>query len=284
MTDLLRVLLVEDSPDDALLIVRELSRGGFDVTWERVASAGAMQAALKSHAWDFIISDFTMPGFGGAAALALYQKLEFDIPFIVVSGLAGESWAVEMLKAGAHNYVMKDQLGRLVPAVREELLAAKERLDAKQAKTTAAYISSIVQSCDHAIVGTTLDGTVVSWNNGAARLFGYTAAEIIGHPGAVLLPAYRPENLSEILRRIAAGGCVESCETALLRKDGRPVHVLLAVSPVKEANGRVIGASLVAHDITRRKLEESERLALIQELTAALTHANSVRVQASGNR
>ena len=284
MPDSLRVLIVEDSPEDALLIVRELSGGGFEVASERVASAAAMQAALEAHAWDLIISDYSIPGFGGPAALEIYQQKNLEFPFIMVSGVMGESLAVEMVKAGAHNYVMKSQLGRLVPAVQHELRAAQERRVRKQAEATAAYIASMVESCDHAIIGTTLDGTVVSWNTGADRLFGYPAAEIVGHSGAVLVPAYRPENLSDILQRIEHGGPVESCETALLRKDGRPVHVLLAVSAIKEANGRVIGASLVAHDITRRKLEEDERLALIQDLTAALVHMGNVSLQASGKR
>lgn len=284
MPDSLRVLIVEDSLEDAFLIVRELSGGGFEVTSERVASAAAMQAALEAHAWDLIISDYSIPGFGGPAALELYQQKNLELPFIMVSGVIGESLAVEMVKAGAHNYVMKSQLDRLAPAVRQELHTAQERRVRKQAEATAAYIASMVESCDHAIIGTTLDGTVVSWNAGADRLFGYPAAEIVGHSGAVLVPAYRPENLSDILQRIEQGGPVESCETALLRKDGRPVHVLLAVSAIKEANGRVIGASLVVHDITRRKLEEDERLALIQDLTAALVHMGNVSLQASGKQ
>ena len=275
---------MEDSLADAFLVVQELSGGGFEVASERVASAVAMQAALEGQEWDLIISDYCIPGFGGPAALELYHQKGLDFPFIMVSGVIGESLAVEMVKSGAHNYVMKNQLDGLVPAVRQELRAAQERRIRKQAEATAAYIASMVESCDHAIIGTTLDGTVVSWNTGADRLFGYTAAEIVGHSGAVLVPVYRPEDLSEILQRVAEGGPVESCETALLRKDGRPVHVLLAVSAIKEANGRAIGASLVAHDITRRKLEEDERLALIQELTAALVHMGNFNVQTSGKR
>jgi two-component system cell cycle sensor histidine kinase/response regulator CckA len=284
MTDLLRVLIVEDSPEDAVLIVRELSGGGFEVASERVETAFAMQAAVEGRKWDLIISDYSIPGFGGQAALAYYQQKGLDIPFIMVSGVMGEALAVEMIKSGAHNYVMKNQLGRLVPAVRQELRAAQERRVRKQAEATAAYVASLVESCDDAIIGTTLDGTVVSWNAGAERLFGYTAAEMVGHSGAVLVPVYRPEDLSEILERLKQGGPVESCDTAWLRKDGRPVHVLLAVSPIKDANGRVIGASIVAHDITRRRLEEDERLALIQELTAALAHMGKARVQTSGQR
>jgi two-component system, cell cycle sensor histidine kinase and response regulator CckA len=284
MLDSLSVLIVEDSVDDAFMIVRELSRGGFEVTSERVASAAAMEAALVAHPWDLIISDYSIPGFGGAAALALYQQKDSDIPFIMVSGLVGEALAVEMVKAGANNYVMKDQLGRLVPSVRQELRAANERRISKQSEATAVYLASLVESCDDAIIGTNLEGTIVSWNTGAERLFGYRAAEMVGHSGAVLVPAYRPEDLSEIFRRIREGGHVESCETARLRKDGTAVEVLLTISPVKDTRQRVIGASTVAHDITRRKQEESDRVSLIQELTAALGHMGNARFQTSGKR
>src|SRR5260221_4342043 len=170
MADSLRVLIVEDSPEDAFLIVQELSGGGFTVISERVASATAMQGALEAHSWNLIISDYSIPGFSGPAALALYQQKDLDIPFIMVSGVMGEALAVEMVKSGAHNYVMKDQLSRLVPAVRQELRAAQQRLVRKQAEATAAYIASMVESCDHAIIGTTLDGRLMSWNTGAEGL------------------------------------------------------------------------------------------------------------------
>jgi PAS domain S-box-containing protein len=282
MLDSLRVLIVEDSLEDAFLMVKELSGGGFDVSPERVESAAAMQDALNADSWDLIISDYSIPGFGGAAALALYQQLDWDIPFIMVSGVMGEALAVEMVKSGAHNYVMKDQLARLVPAVRQELRAARARRSRRQADAITAYMASMVESCDDAIIGTTLEGTVVSWNAGAERLFGYTAGEIVGHSGAVLVPAYRPEDFSESLRRIEEGGHVESCETARLRKDGTVVEVLLTVSPVKDAKQRVIGASTVVHDMTRSKLEENSRLALIQELTAALAATGTGRARTPG--
>jgi DNA-binding NtrC family response regulator len=137
MTQSLRVLVVEDSVQDAFLIVQELCGGGFDVITERVESAGAMQTAMVEQTWDLIISDYSIPGFGGPAALALYQREDLDIPFIMVSGVMGEALAVEMVKSGAHNYLMKDQLRRLVPAVRQELRAAQERRLRKHAQATA---------------------------------------------------------------------------------------------------------------------------------------------------
>ena len=166
-----------------------------------------------------------------------------------------------MMKAGAHDYVMKSNLARLVPAVKRELRAAQERRDRRQAEAIATYLASIVQSCDDAIIGKTLDGIVVSWNAGAERLYGYTADEMIGRSISVLIPSYRPEELPGIFETIKRGEGVDGLETVRIRKDGTPVEVSLTISPIRDATGRVVGASTVARDITRRKQEENERLA-----------------------
>ena len=179
-----------------------------------------------------------------------------------------------MMKAGAHDYVMKGHLARLVPAVKRELRAARERRDRRQAEAISAYLASIVQCCDDAIIGKTLDGIVVSWNAGAERLYGYSVEEVIGRSISLLIPSYRPEELPEIFDAIKRGESVEGLETVRIRKGGKPVEVSLTISPIKDATGRVVGASTVARDITRRKQEENERLGLIQDLTAALSHVH----------
>jgi two-component system, cell cycle sensor histidine kinase and response regulator CckA len=270
----LRVLIVEDSADDTLLLAAELKRGGLDLVFERVETAASMQAALEVHKWDLIICDYSMPHFSGPEALALHQQKALDIPFISVSGAVGEETVAEMMKSGAHDYVMKGKLARLVPVVKRELGAAQERRDRRQTEAASAYLASIVQFCDDAIIGKTLDGTVVSWNKGAERLYGYSAAEIIGRSISVLIPSYRPEELPEIYDTIKRDGGVDGLETVRIRKDGTAVEVSLTISPIKDAGGRVVGASTVARDITRHKQEENERLSLIQDLTAALAHTH----------
>jgi PAS domain S-box-containing protein len=273
MPNPLRVLIIEDSVDDTFFIVRELQRGGYNVDFERVETPAGMQSALKSRAWDLIISDFSMPLFGGAAALALYQQSRQDVPFILVSGTMGEDIAVEMLKAGAHHYVMKDNLPKLVPAVSRELLASEQRRICREIEAAQAYLASIVSSCNDAIIGKTLQGIVVSWNPGAEKLYGYTAEEMIGQSISLLVPQYRPEELTEAMDHIRNGEQIQQLETVRLRKGGTPVEVSVVVSPIKDGTGRIIGASSVSRDISLRKQEENERLALIQELTAALSHA-----------
>jgi PAS domain S-box-containing protein len=270
----LRVLIVEDSAEDTLLVTTELKRGGLDLVFERVETAASMQAALEVHNWDLIICDYSMPHFTGPEALALYQQKGGDIPFISVSGTVGEETVAEMIKAGAHDYVMKGNLGRLLPAVKRELRAAQERRDRRQTEAVSAYLASIVQFCDDAIISKTLDGTVVSWNTGAERLYGYSAAEMVGRSISVLIPPYRPEELPEIYDALKRGEGVDGLETVRIRKDGTAVEVSLTISPIKDAGGQVVGASTVTRDITRRKQEDNERLSLIQDLTAALAHVH----------
>jgi len=274
MSSPLRVLIVEDSLDDTLLITGALQRGGLDPVFERVETAAALRAALEVHDWDLIICDYSMPQLAGPDALAIYRETGLDIPFISVSGTVGEETVAGMIKAGAHDYVMKHHLARLGPAVKRELQAAQERRTRRKNEATIAFLASIVESCEDSIVGKTLDGTVVSWNAGAERLYGYTASEMIGRSISVLFPSYRPQELPDIIEKIKQGQRVDCFETVRIRKDGTSVEVSLAISPIKDASGQIIGASTVARDITQRKREENERLGLIKDLTAALAHVH----------
>ena len=115
MTKPLRALIVEDSEDDCLMLKSTLARAGYEVTYERVETAEAMSAVLAHKPWDIVISDHRMPQFSSLAALKLCREHDANIPFIVVSGSIGEELAVTAMKAGADDYVMKDNLTRLVP-------------------------------------------------------------------------------------------------------------------------------------------------------------------------
>jgi signal transduction histidine kinase len=128
----LAVLLVEDSVDDAELTLRALTRGGYDLRYERVETAEAMSRTLDRGAWDVIISDYSMPHFSGPAALDLLQRRGIDLPFIIVSGTAGDEAAVAAMKAGAHDFVVKGNLARLLPALERELREVKVRAEQKR--------------------------------------------------------------------------------------------------------------------------------------------------------
>ena len=139
----LRVLFVEDMKIDALLTVRELKRSDYDVTFERVETAEAMNAALDRQAWDIVICDHVMPLFTSSGALKLLQEKGLDLPFIIVSGCIGEETAVAAMKAGAHDYIMKDNLTRLPAAIERELGEAEVRRQRKEAEEEA--IITLVQ-------------------------------------------------------------------------------------------------------------------------------------------
>lgn len=130
----IRVLIVEDSEDDAVLVVHELRKGGYQPQWERVETEETMQAALDRQPWDVIIADYRMPRFTGLAALKVLQGSGRDIPFLVVSGSIGEEMAVAAMKAGVHDYIMKDNLARLVVAIERELRDAEGRRLRRQAE------------------------------------------------------------------------------------------------------------------------------------------------------
>ncbi len=125
----LRVLVIEDSEQDTALLLRELRKGGYAPVCERVETPSAMRVALEKQTWDVIISDFIMPQFSGIEALKLLQDTGMDVPFIVVSGQIGEDTAVQAMKAGANDYIMKDNLRRLVPAIEREVRDAQIRRD-----------------------------------------------------------------------------------------------------------------------------------------------------------
>ena len=133
MGEHLRILLVEDSEDDALLTVIQLRQGGYEPSYKRVETFQAMSSAIDKEQWDLIISDYSLPQFNGFDALRLYNEKGLDIPFIIVSGAIGEETAVELMRMGAHDYIMKSNFTRLAPAIARELKEAAVREDRREA-------------------------------------------------------------------------------------------------------------------------------------------------------
>jgi PAS domain S-box-containing protein len=145
MSKPLKILIVEDSEDDALLLIRELRRGGFDPISERVESPAAMRDALERRQWDLVISDYLMPRFSGLDALETVRLSGLDLPFIIVSGNIGEDIAVGAMKAGAHDYIIKGSLARLVPAVERELREAEERSERRETERRIVVTTALLE-------------------------------------------------------------------------------------------------------------------------------------------
>lgn len=227
--------------------------------------------------WDAVICDYCMPKFNGAAALKVVQELNLDIPFICVSGSVGEERAVEMIRAGAHDYIVKDNLAKLAPSITRELQAAQVRREHHRLQKEAAHLASLVNSSDDAIISRTLGGVITSWNKAAETIFGYTANEMIGQLSAVLFPEGCKSELEETLKKIRHGEHVPRFDTLRKRKDGTLVNVSITTSPIVSPTGEILGASSIARDITEYLREQAERLELIDDLTRALTHAKTLR-------
>ena len=134
MSTPLRVLLVEDQEDDALLVLRELRRAQYDPSYERVETEEEMSAALENGDWELVLSDHGLPQFNSLQALRLLHESGLDLPFMIVSGSIGEDMAVAAMKSGAHDYILKGNLTRLGPAVERELREAEERKARKKAE------------------------------------------------------------------------------------------------------------------------------------------------------
>ncbi|MFZ9854941.1 MAG: PAS domain S-box protein [Limisphaerales bacterium] len=158
----LRVLVVEDSENDTHLVVRSLRRAGYEVDWRRVETAPELKVALDSSPWDLVISDFNLPQFSASGALSVFQDSRLDVPFILVSGTIGEDNAVALMKAGAHDYVRKDDLGRLPTVVQRELTEARLRRQAVEAQ---AINQEILSALPSHIALLDRDGVVVATND-----------------------------------------------------------------------------------------------------------------------
>ena len=208
MDERLRVLLIEDEPDDAELILLELRRGGFDPEWQRVVGEEAFRQALEGRPWDVVLSDYVMPGFDGHRALEVAAERAPDVPFILVSGEIGDEAAVLLMKAGCADYVPKGNLTRLAPAIRRELREAEVRRQQREAQVALRFLSDasadFVSSLDY-------EETVrLAAERAVPHLADWCALDVILADGSVrrlarthLLPG-KTEKLTEIARRFPA--------------------------------------------------------------------------------
>jgi PAS domain S-box-containing protein len=292
----LRVLIVEDSEDDALLLLRALQRGGYAPTYACVDTPAAMQAALDREGWDIVISDYSMPHFSGLGALTLVKERGLDLPFILVSGTIGEESAVAAMRVGAHDYLMKDNLARLAPAVARELHEAEERLARRQAeeqlRQAEARYRTLVEHIPAITYIAALDqvSSTLYVSPQIETILGFSPAEWMTDPERWLKQLH-PRDLERVRANQAhsqSDGAPVSSEFRMLSRDGRVVWFRDEAVVVPDEAGQPRYVQGVMLDITERKETEEaleqERALLAQrvaERTADLSLANAQLARAA---
>src|SRR5260370_14926479 len=263
MSEPLRVLILEDRPDDALLVAEHLRRAGLSIVWKRVETEAGFAAKLRA-GLDLIIADYTLPQFSAPRALAMLKAADLDIPFIVVSGNIGEDADVEGMRSGAHDYVFKGNLSRLRPAVEREVRAAAERKAAGAAQSEyLRRLGSIFDSALDAVVTMGADGVITDWNPMAETIFGWTRSDAVGRlvSESIIPLRYRRAHIFGLGRFLATGeGPVlnKRLEMAALHRDGHEFPIELSISGTSSGSSHLFSAFV--RDITERhRAEEALR-------------------------
>lgn len=271
----LRVLIVEDSEFDARIMVNLLRQGGWDVNYQRVETAAAMQDALANGTWDCVLSDYNLPEFSAPDALRLLQKSALDLPFVVISGGIGEDIAVATMKAGAHDYLMKGNLQRLAPAVERELRESAvrnaERSSRQALKDSEVRYRTLWETCPDAVLVMDAGGLVLFANAAVREIFGYSPEEITGQPFAILQTEEGRDGafarlLAGLGNHSAAARC-RSMETLARHRNGSAIPVEISFSDMVLDGQRHYVAFI--RDITERKRSEKALLENEREFRAA---------------
>jgi PAS domain S-box-containing protein len=268
----LRVLIVEDSEADAFLIERELRNEGYALESLRVDNETAFLAALDSRPWDVIIADYSLPQFNAPAALLRLQQKGLDLPFIIVSGAIGEEVAVAAMKAGAHDFIVKNMLARLVPAIEREVRDAAVRRERRLAEAglaeSEARLSAIVNSAMDAIITVDSAQRIVLFNSAAEKMFGCSASEMLGQPVERLIPGRFRSHHKEHIQQFGDSGAGSRAMGHLnsihgLRSNGEEFAAEASISCIDTSKGRLFTAIL--RDISERQRAENAREQLMRD-------------------
>ena len=268
----LRVLMVEDSEDDALLVIRALKKGGYDPVYERVETAAAMKKALKGKQWDIILCDYKMPKFSGPSAIAALKETNIDIPFIIVSGVMNEDEAVECMRLGANDYIMKGNLSRLCPAIDRELKELKVKNKQKQAESprrdaleelrrSEEKYRSILDSMQEGYFEVDLAGNFTFFNNSTCLLLGYSQEEMMGMNNRQYTDKENTKILFKTFNEVyRTGKPAKEFNWQVIRKDGTNKFFETSVWLLKDSTDKLTGFRGIIRDNTeRKKVEEALR-------------------------
>lgn len=260
----LRVLVLEDDPDDAALAIRALEREGYSVEWRRVDTAEGLTRAIEKPP-DVILADYNLPGFDVHEALRTVRDRRVAAPFIVVSGTIGEEAAVAIMREGAADYLLKDRLSRLGPAVRRAVSAARDHAEMRRVED---LCRRIVETTQEGIWIIDAEARTFFANDRMATMLGYASDDVLGHSLLDFVDgAAHADALSAIMR--LRGGMPAQHELRFTRADGSDLWALLSTNPLLGADGEYQGALAMVTDITARHRASENRRALLNRLVQA---------------
>ena len=276
----LTMLIIEDSEDDALLLAGCFKRAGYTLEFQRVENAAATQKAMSTRGWDAILSDHSMPGFNALAALELMQELHLDLPFIIVSGVIDEETAIAAMRAGAHDYLSKDHLDRLVPAVEREMREAKNRAERRAAleavQENEARFRALVSNVPGMVFQLlrTRDGELrfLYVSEGSAGLLGLAPQELTSASWLFfdVIHAGDRESLDAALSVSAGNLSQVNWEGRIRDSEGSEKWINLRSAPRRIASNEIQWEG-IASNITQSKLTENE----LRESRAQLAELSS---------
>ncbi len=284
MSTVLRALVIEDSEDDALILERVLKQGGFDFYYKRIQSAKELRHALLHETWDLILSDYIIPGFGALEALELLKESNVNLPFIIVSGKIEEETAVYAMKAGAHDFVTKGNLARLVPVVCRELADAEIQLRHRYAELarmeSEEKYRQLAESITDIFFALDLNLRCTYWNKAAEEITGISVKNAISSPLSSLFPTQSGRDFEYVIRQSLQS--LETVAYSFCMENDSVVHYFDADIYPSE-----YGLSILARDVTEKKraadlqraqeemkvqLAQAKELKLLGLLTSGVAH------------
>jgi PAS domain S-box-containing protein len=278
MSTPLRLLILEDRPEDAELMLRELRRAGFVPDWRQVETEADYLAGLDP-TLDVILADYNLPQYDAVRALRRLQEWELDVPFIVVTGSISEEVAVECMKQGAADYLLKDRLARLASAVVQALEQRRLRREKREADELLKLQSAVLDAAANAILITDRDGRIAWVNPAFTRLTGYSLTEIWGQNPRFLKSGRQDPPFYRRMWESVLSGQVWHGEVVNRRKDGSLYTEEMTVTPVRDHGGEISHFIAVKQDITERK-QATERLARLNRDLRTISLCNQALVRA----
>lgn len=286
---ILRTLIVDDSEDDALLIIRELKKSGYHPVYKRVETADDMKKSLQENHWDIILCDYKMPKFSAPAAIKLLKEANLDIPIIIISGTIGEETAVECMRLGAQDYLMKATLSRLCPAVARELEEVKNRKRQREAEEalhqSEEKYRTILENMQEGYFEVDLTGNFTFVNSSVCRELGYSKDELIGMNNRQYTDNEDSKEVFQAYNKVYTTGepLRELC-WQVIRKDGSKRYIAGSISLKKDLSGKPTGFRGIARDTTERRLEEVKLKQTLDSLKKAVGTTIQVLVSALESR